>query len=154
MQLARLTAPLQQPCTHSDLPSCQPIQRCHVQCFAPSKPTTLLMLTSGAVSSVGFPGGAWVAALQRDYAWLPPKLIARYARAYGTRTHQLLEGRHNVADMGEQLAEGLFAAELEYLVKNEWASSGADILWRRSKLGLHLPADTAQKIDQWIARTQ
>jgi glycerol-3-phosphate dehydrogenase len=37
------------------------------------------------------------------------------------------------------------------LVKNEWASSSADILWRRSKLGLHLPADTAQRIDQWLA---
>ncbi len=97
---------------------------------------------------------AFVSRLQQSYAWLPPKLVARYARAYGTRTHQLLEGRKSAADMGEQLAEGLFAAELDYLVKIEWASSGADILWRRSKLGLHLSADTAQKIDQWIARTQ
>jgi glycerol-3-phosphate dehydrogenase len=40
---------------------------------------------------------------------------------------------------------------LDYLVKNEWALSGVDILWRRSKLGLHLPADTAQRIDQWLA---
>ncbi len=97
---------------------------------------------------------AWVSALQHTYAWLPPKLVARYARAYGTRTHKLLEGRRSVADMGEQLADGLYAAELEYLTKHEWASSGADILWRRSKLGLHLPAGTEQAIDQWIARTQ
>jgi glycerol-3-phosphate dehydrogenase len=53
--------------------------------------------------------------------------------------------------MGEAVADGLYEAELEYLVKNEWASSSADILWRRSKLGLHLPADTAQRIDQWLA---
>ncbi len=97
---------------------------------------------------------AFVSKLQQSHAWLPPKLVARYARAYGTRTHTLLEGRQSLADMGEQLAEGLFEAELVYLVKSEWASSGADILWRRSKLGLHLPADTEQKIDQWIARTQ
>lgn len=96
----------------------------------------------------------WVAALQREYAWLPPKLVARYARAYGTRTHKLLEGRRSVADMGEALAEGLYEAELGYLTRYEWASSGADILWRRSKLGLHLPPDTAQNIDLWIARTQ
>ena len=32
---------------------------------------------------------------------------------------------------------------LEYLLKNEWATNSADILWRRSKLGLHVPADTA-----------
>ncbi len=96
----------------------------------------------------------WVGTLQQTYRWLPPKVVARYARAYGTRTHKLLEGRRSVADMGEQLADGLYAAELEYLIQHEWASSGADILWRRSKLGLHLPAGTEQAIDQWIARTQ
>jgi glycerol-3-phosphate dehydrogenase len=94
----------------------------------------------------------YVQQVQEQYAWLPPKLIARYVRAYGTRLHQLLEGRMQRADMGVELANGLFAAELEYLMKVEWASSGADILWRRSKLGLHVPADTAQKIDQWIAQ--
>lgn len=96
----------------------------------------------------------WVAALQREYAWLPPKLVARYARAYGTLTRKILEGRRSIADMGEALADGLYEAELDYLIKYEWASSSADILWRRSKLGLHLPADAAQKIDQWIARTR
>lgn len=96
----------------------------------------------------------YVAQLQARYAWLPAKLIARYARAYGSRTNHLLEGRHTLADMGQELAGGLYEAELEYLVKTEWASSGADILWRRSKLGLHVPADTAQKIDQWIALQQ
>jgi glycerol-3-phosphate dehydrogenase len=93
----------------------------------------------------------FVSALQQSYAWLPPKLLARYARAYGTRTHLLLAHKTNLAEMGEAVAEGLYAAELEYLVKNEWASCSADILWRRSKLGLHLPADTAQRIDHWLA---
>ena len=93
----------------------------------------------------------FVSALQQSYAWLPPKLLARYARAYGTRTHLLLAHKTNLAEMGEAVAEGLYEAELEYLVKNEWASCSADILWRRSKLGLHLPADTAQRIDHWLA---
>ncbi len=99
-----------------------------------------------------YPG--YVAALQSQYAWLPPKVVARYVRAYGSRTLRLLESRHNLADMGRELAGGLYEAELEYLVKTEWASSGADILWRRSKLGLHVPDDTQQKIDQWIAERQ
>ncbi len=97
---------------------------------------------------------AYVHQAQQQYAWLPPKLVARYVRAYGTRIHALLAGRVAIADMGEEIATGLFAAEIDYLMKNEWASSGADILWRRSKLGLHLPAGTEQKIDQWIARTE
>jgi glycerol-3-phosphate dehydrogenase len=93
----------------------------------------------------------FIHALQQTYAWLPAKVVARYARAYGTRTHRLLDNKHDLADMGEALAEGLYEAELDYLVKNEWALCSADILWRRSKLGLHLPADTAQRIDQWLS---
>ena len=88
--------------------------------------------------------------LHNEFNWLPAKLISRYARAYGTRTRKLLVGRHTLADMGEELAPNLYAAELEYLLKNEWAHNSADILWRRSKLGLHVPANTAHKIDRWI----
>lgn len=93
----------------------------------------------------------FVSALQARYGWLAPALMARYARAYGTRVHQLLEGRAGVADMGDEIAPGLYGAEVEYLIKNEWASCAADILWRRSKLGLHLPQDTPEKLDRWIA---
>ena len=93
---------------------------------------------------------AYVSGVQKQYDWLDSTLVARYVRAYGTRIHRLLKGRSQVSDMGEALAAGLYVAEVEYLLKYEWASSGEDILWRRSKLGLHLPADTAQKIDQWL----
>ena len=89
--------------------------------------------------------------LQRQYAWLAPKVVARYARAYGTRIHTLLAQCTRLADMGEELAAGLYAAEVEYLRKHEWAASAKDILWRRSKLGLHLPSDTAVKLDAWLA---
>ncbi len=96
---------------------------------------------------------AFVHRMQQQFAWLSPKLVARYVRAYGTRIHALLKDRHGISQMGEEVVKDLFAAEIDYLVKNEWASSGADILWRRSKLGLHLPAGSEQLIDQWIART-
>jgi glycerol-3-phosphate dehydrogenase len=88
--------------------------------------------------------------LQKKYAWLPPSTVARYARAYGTRIDMLLAGRIRTEDMGEEIAPGLYAAEVEYLIQHEWASSAADILWRRSKLGLHLPPDTKSKLDDWI----
>ncbi|WP_249936113.1 glycerol-3-phosphate dehydrogenase [Janthinobacterium lividum] len=94
--------------------------------------------------------GQFVQGLQRDYAWLPAALVARYARAYGTRIHVLLEGRADVAAMGEEIAAGLYAAEVEYLRRHEWAVSAADILWRRSKLGLHLPRETAERLDAWL----
>jgi glycerol-3-phosphate dehydrogenase len=93
----------------------------------------------------------FVAAMQTKYPWLAAKLVRRYARAYGTRIDALLAGRNDIAAMGEEIAAGLYAAEVEYLITHEWAGSAADILWRRSKLGLHLPADTAARLDAWIA---
>ena len=92
----------------------------------------------------------WVIAVQLRYAWLPPQLVARYARAYGTRLHTLLDQRRELADMGEEIAPGLYAAELEYLRRYEWARTPQDVLWRRSKLGLHLPSDTADKLQAWF----
>ena len=85
---------------------------------------------------------AYVHALLQQYPWLASTLVARYARTYGTRLHKLLEGRSKLSDMGEPVAADLFPAELAYLVDVEWASSSTDILWRRTKLGLHLPPKT------------
>ncbi len=94
----------------------------------------------------------YIETLQQRYAWLPPSLVARYVHAYGNRTLLLLEGRNAPADMGVEIATGLFEAELQYLVSHEWARDAADILWRRSKLGLHLPQESTGKVSQWLAR--
>ena len=92
----------------------------------------------------------WRSTLQVRYHWLDCALIGRYARAYGTRIHTLLQGRAAMADMGEQVLPGLFEAELDYLRRHEWAMTADDILWRRSKLGLHLPAGAAGLLDAWL----
>lgn len=93
----------------------------------------------------------WTAAMQQRYRWLPPALLRRYARAYGARMVVLLEGCRTLSDLGPEIVPGLYPAEADYLVTHEWARSAADILWRRSKLGLHLPAGSAAKVDAWIA---
>lgn len=79
----------------------------------------------------------FVREMQQQYAWLPPALVERYARAYGTRIKLMLADRFSLADMGEEIAPGLFAVEVAYLQRYEWATCDEDILWRRSKLGLH-----------------
>ncbi|TWI69394.1 glycerol-3-phosphate dehydrogenase [Pseudoduganella lurida] len=93
----------------------------------------------------------WGSSLKVQYGWLDCPLIGRYAHAYGTRIHTLLQGRAAMADMGEQVLPGLYEAELDYLRRHEWATTAADILWRRTKLGLHLPAGAAQQLDAWLA---
>ena len=84
--------------------------------------------------------------------WLPAPLVRRYARAYGTRIERMLGNASSLAQLGEEIAPGLYAAEVEYLIEREWAQTAEDILWRRSKLGLHLPADTADRLAAWLAR--
>jgi glycerol-3-phosphate dehydrogenase len=70
--------------------------------------------------------------------WLPPALARRYARAYGTRVDSLLDGATGLDDLGEDLGDGLYEAEVDYLIGREWAVTDQDILWRRSKLALHV----------------
>jgi glycerol-3-phosphate dehydrogenase len=95
---------------------------------------------------------AWVRAQQNRYPWLPAALLTRYCRAYGTRVHTLLRERSGLDDLGEEIVAGLYAAEVEYQRRYEWARSAPDILWRRTKLGLHLPADAADRLQDWLNR--
>ncbi len=87
----------------------------------------------------------------RQRPWLPATLLRRYARAYGTRMERMLDGATSLAQLGEEIAPGLYEAELDYLRRHEWAMTADDILWRRSKLGLHLPAGAAERIERWLA---
>ena len=93
----------------------------------------------------------WVARLRECYPWLPAALALRYARAYGTRVNTLLAGCAGMADMGIEIVPQLYEAEARYLMQHEWAMCAADMLWRRSKLGLHVPPDSAARLDAWIA---
>jgi glycerol-3-phosphate dehydrogenase len=95
---------------------------------------------------------AFHAALAQRHPWMPPKLLHRWARAYGTRASQLLEGAHALADLGEEVLPALHAREIDYLRREEWATSAEDILYRRSKLALHLPAGSSTRLDDWLQR--
>lgn len=86
--------------------------------------------------------------------WLPSALALRLARAYGTRVEKILGVAESAADLGEDFGAGLFRAEIDYLIDQEWARTADDILWRRSKLGLRLsPADVLRVRDYLAERT-
>ena len=105
----------------------------------------------GWTGQISLPGGefpregakALAARLVSTRPWLAPALAARLVRAYGTKAETLLGDAASFADLGEDFGAGLTAAELAYLVQHEWAQTGEDVLWRRSKLGLRL--DQAQR---------
>ncbi|HEY8382836.1 MAG TPA: glycerol-3-phosphate dehydrogenase [Microvirga sp.] len=88
--------------------------------------------------------------LKNRRPFLPETLARRIARAYGTRVNELLGDAKSMADLGEDFGGGVTAAEVDYLVRREWARSAEDILWRRSKMGLHVPPGTAEKINAYL----
>ena len=47
---------------------------------------------------------------------------------------------------------GLYQLELDYLVRAEWARSGDDVLWRRTKLGLRLSPEQRDRVQACVAR--
>ncbi len=95
------------------------------------------------------PGGdlnAFVDETARAHPWLPAGLVRRFAEAYGTRLDAVLDGARDLAGLGEDLGGGLHRAEVNYLMKTEWAATAEDILWRRSKLGLYLDAEARDRV--------
>jgi len=92
------------------------------------------------------PGGAEPdqAALAADLAarapWLAAGTRTRLRRAYGTMALDLLGDARGPDDLGRDFGAGLTAREIAYLVEKEWARTAEDVLWRRSRLGLHMDA--------------
>ena len=93
----------------------------------------------------------WVMALRARHPWLPAPLALRYARAYGTRVERIIERATCLDDLGDEVAPGLYEAELRYLMACEWAVSADDVLWRRTKLGLHLQPGAVERVAVWVA---
>ncbi|HUO95840.1 MAG TPA: glycerol-3-phosphate dehydrogenase [Steroidobacteraceae bacterium] len=94
---------------------------------------------------------AFRAALAARYAGFPARLLERWARAYGSRLGDWLGAARSPEALGHEVVPGLHAAEIEYLCAREWAESAEDILWRRTKLGLHAPHDAAATLAVWLA---
>ena len=94
---------------------------------------------------------AFTASVARAHPWLPESLAGRWARTYGTRLEAVMDGARRLDDLGADLGGGLYEAEARYLVEKEWACRAEDILWRRTRLGLHVGADVAQRLDAWLA---
>ena len=74
----------------------------------------------------------------------------RLGRAYGTRVWRILGTAETLADLGESFGDGVTAAEIDYLIDQEWAQTAEDVLWRRSKLGLHLDAAACDRIAAYM----
>lgn len=92
--------------------------------------------------------------LQHRYPWIPEQLAQRYTRQYGTLSERFLAQKTGLSDMGENFGAQVYAAEVDYLIENEWAMQVQDILWRRTKQGLHFSTQQIERLDEYLNAKQ
>jgi glycerol-3-phosphate dehydrogenase len=107
-------------------------------------------LPGGDIPDADFDG--FRAAQARRWPWLAPAVLTRLCRAYGTRLEAVLAGASGPADLGPDLGAGLSGREVDYLRAREWALTAEDVLWRRSKLGLHMTPAQQDGVAEYMAR--
>jgi glycerol-3-phosphate dehydrogenase len=87
-------------------------------------------------------------ALQQRHPELSAAVVERWARCYGSLVTLLLAD----GGPGPEVVPGVHEAELRYLRRHEWAVSLDDVLWRRTKLGLHLSETARDTLQAWWDR--
>jgi glycerol-3-phosphate dehydrogenase len=93
---------------------------------------------------------AFVNGARRRWPFLPPDLARRLCHAYGTRISDIVGASRNFEDLGFHFGAGLTRAELDYLRSHEWAQTVEDVLWRRSKLGLHISKEGRAELARYV----
>jgi D-erythritol 1-phosphate dehydrogenase len=82
------------------------------------------------------------ARLVEAHPGLDPAWLRGLARRHGSRARAILAGVTETRDLGSHHGGGLYAREVDWLKRAEWAHQADDVLWRRTKAGLHMsPAE-------------
>ena len=122
--------------------------------LAPHLPIKAAWTAAAKLPGGDLPAGG-AAELARSVRSTYPSLtdvhIARLVRAYGTRVARLADYARRRGDLGQVLGSDLTEAEVAYLIAEEWAQTAADVLWRRSKLGLRFSAAEVSALETWMA---
>jgi len=114
--------------------------------------TAAAPLPGGDIAGADFEG--YFAELKGQYPQIPDDRLRRLARAYGTKTPELLGDASRREDLGRAFGAGLTEREIAYLVETEFAQTADDVLWRRSKLGLHMSAQERGEVEAWMGQKE
>jgi glycerol-3-phosphate dehydrogenase len=99
------------------------------------------------------PGGgvdAVFAALRTDYPDLDDALLGALVRRHGSLAGDVLAGTSGGRDTGPRFGADLYAFEVDYFIRREWAQSAEDVLWRRTKSGLGLDEDGRRAVADYL----
>ncbi|MDA4846547.1 glycerol-3-phosphate dehydrogenase [Hoeflea poritis] len=113
---------------------------------------------AGWTANSSLPGGDFAAndfqrllsGLKERFRFLTDTHAHRLMRLYGTRAEAILGSAGRYEDLGTCFGSDLYAAEVDYLVENEWAVTAEDILWRRTKRGLHMSEEQISELSAYL----
>lgn len=92
----------------------------------------------------------WQLELLIRYPLLNQAWLKAFSRRYGALSDQILAGATSMQDLGKHFGGGLYECEVRYLYEQEWAWQPDDILWRRTKTGLHMTEVQRQVFSAWF----
>ena len=107
---------------------------------------------------VALPGGDFpvdgvstlVSDLRAAHPFLTERWALRLVRAYGVDAGQIMGGAAHPGDLGIDFGGTLTEAEVIWLMDHEYATCAADVIWRRSKLGLRMEPAQVEILDSWM----
>lgn len=105
------------------------------------------------------PGGDFAPAARREvfldlarrYPRLPSEFLHGAHRRHGLLAAHVAGDAKAAEDLGLHFGAGLYEREVCYLREHEWARDLEDILWRRTKCGLHMTPGERAELAKWIA---
>ena len=110
--------------------------------------TAGVALPGGDFAVDGF--GALVDSLRRRYPFLDEAHARRLVRAYGTEAAEILGTAKEPGDLGRDFGATLTEAELRWQMRREYAREAADVVWRRTRLGLKMTGAEIAALDDWM----
>ena len=79
-------------------------------------------------------------------------MLQALAQRHGALAYDVLGNATTTADLGAHLGAELYAREVDYLIEHEWAAAAEDVLWRRTKAGLHLDPGQRESVARYMAQ--
>ena len=106
-------------------------------------------LPGGDFAATGYE--AEVKKLNAKYSFLSERQARRLVRLYGTKANAILGDATHMEALGQHFGGDLYEREVEWLIRQEWARTSDDVLWRRTKQGLHFSKEEAAALDDYMA---
>lgn len=108
-------------------------------------------------ANVPLPGGDMTGGIERfaadlaqRYSGIPPDWLRGLVRRHGSLAVRVLGTAQRPSDLGQHFGAGLTAAEVDYLVEREWATTAEDVLFRRTKAGVRMSDSERAAVDRYL----